>query len=72
MAHQPTRQSKTLRGLSPMIPEPSPRRSRINPTSGSQSVALGTSRIDPLVGVIDSQDRPSTSRELERNTPVLS
>lgn len=35
-------------------------------------MGAGVSEIDPLIGVIDSQDRPDTSRELERNTPVLS
>ena len=52
--------------------EPYPQRRRRNPASGFQPGAAGTLEIDPPVGVIDSQDRPSTSRELERNTLVLS
>jgi len=35
-------------------------------------VATDATKIDPPVTVIDLQDRPGTSRELERNTPVLS
>lgn len=35
-------------------------------------MVTGASEIDPLVGVIDPQYRLGTSRELERNTPVLS
>jgi len=52
--------------------EASPRRHRSNFASDFQSVVADASEIDPLVGVIDSQDSPDTSRELERNTPVLS
>ena len=64
--------SRRLCGLSPTSPKPSPLRCMRNPASGFQPVAVGASEIDPLVGVIDSQDSPGTSRELERNTPVLS
>lgn len=35
-------------------------------------MAVGASKIDPLLGGIRSQDRVGTSTELERNTPVLS
>lgn len=35
-------------------------------------MAAGASEIDPPDGVIDSQDRPGISRDLERNTLVLS
>jgi len=55
-----------------MSPEPSLRRHRSDTASGFQPVVAGISKIAPLLGIIDSQDRPSTSRELERNTPVLS
>ena len=72
MADQPAHQSRRLHGLSPMSPEPSPRSRRSNSASGYQPVAAGTSEIDPLLGGISSQDRPGTSIELERNTPVLS
>jgi len=65
-----THWSRRLLGLSPMSPEPLPQRHRRNP--GFQPVAAGLSKIDPPIGVIDWQDRPGTSRELERNTLVLS
>ena len=35
-------------------------------------MAVGPSNIDPLLVVINSQDRFGTNGELERNTPVLS
>lgn len=72
MADRPAHWSKRLHGLSPTSPEPSPRRHSSNSTSGFQPMAVGSSEIDPPVGVIDSKGRPGTSRELERNTPVLS
>ena len=55
-----------------MSPEPSPRRLRRYSASAFQPVASGASEIDPLLGGISSQDKPGTSTELERNTPVLS
>lgn len=71
MVDRPSGRSRRLRGLSPMSPEPSPRRHRSNSTSGFQLVAIGASKIGSPFGVISSQDRHSTSRELERNTLVL-
>lgn len=72
MVDQPSRWSWRLCGLSPTSPEPSPRRCRSDFASGFQPLTVGASEIDPLLGVIDSKNRPGTSRELERNTPVLS
>lgn len=72
MVDRPARRSRRLLGLSPTSLEPSPRRRRSNTASGFQPVAAGASEIDPLVGVIDSQDKPGTSREVERKTLVLS
>ena len=72
MVDRPSRRSRRLRGLSPASPEPSLRRRRSDLASAFQPVAVGASEIDPPLGVINSQDRPSTSSELERNTPVLS
>ena len=72
MAERPSRQSRRLRGLSPASAEPSPRRCRSDYASGFQPVATSASKIDHLLGGISLQDRPSTTIELERNTPFLS
>jgi len=72
VADRPVRRSRRLRGLSTTNLKPSPQRHRRNSTSDFESVVVGTSEIDPPVGVIDSQDRPGISRQLGRNTPILS
>ena len=72
MADRPSQQSRRLLGLSPTSPEPSPRRCRSDSASGFQPVAVGTLEIDPPLGGFSLQDRPDSTTELERNTPLLS
>ena len=72
MVDQPVRRSRRLRELSPTSAEPSSRRHRRNSSSHFQSMASDVMEIDPLVQAIVSHNRPSVSRDLERNTLFLS
>ncbi len=72
MADRSPRQCRRLHGLSPQSLEPSPRRHRGNISSGFQPMVADASGIDPPLGGIHVQDRPSTTTEPERKIPVLS
>ena len=72
MANRSPRRSHRLHGLSPPSLEPSPRRRGGNTAGRFRPVAVDASGIDPPLRGISVQDRPGTSIEQERNTPILS